>query len=151
MPSIVEKVLATRRGDCGVQTLLFITLCRAAGVPARWVSGWVVYPSGWNMHDWAEFYVEPHGWLPADCSRGWRDDEDPDVRHFFFGNSDAYRMIANVEACASFDPPTPHWRSDPVDNQRGEVQWEGGNLYYDDWDYTVSITTEPVAPPAPSQ
>jgi len=142
MPRIVEKALATRRGDCGVQALLFITLCRAAGVPARWVSGWVVYPSGWNMHDWAEFYVEPYGWLPADLSRGWRDDADPDVRHFYFGNTDAYRMIANIAACAPFDPPKRFWRSDPVDNQRGEMEWDGGNLYYDDWSYEVAVSSE---------
>jgi transglutaminase-like putative cysteine protease len=142
MPRIVEKALATRRGDCGVQALLFITLCRAAGVPARWVSGWVVYPSGWNMHDWAEFYVEPYGWLPADLSRGWRDDADPDVRHFYFGNTDAYRMIANVAARAPFDPLKRFWRSDPVDNQRGELEWEGGNLYYDDWSYEVAVSSE---------
>ncbi|MGC8741340.1 MAG: transglutaminase-like domain-containing protein [Candidatus Sumerlaeaceae bacterium] len=142
MPRIVEKVLVTRRGDCGVQALLFITLCRAAGIPARWVSGWVVYPSGWNMHDWAEFYAEPYGWLPADPSRGWRDDDDPRVREFFFGNVDAYRMVANHQACASFEPPKRFWRSDPVDNQRGELEWDGGNLYYDDWSYDVETITE---------
>ncbi len=144
MPRIVEKVLATRRGDCGGQALLFITLCRAAGIPARWVSGWVVYPSGWNMHDWAEFYVEPYGWLPADPSRGWREDDDPRVREFFFGNVDAYRMVANSEICAPFDPPKRFWRSDPVDNQRGELEWDGGNLYYDDWTYDVEVTTHPL-------
>jgi transglutaminase-like putative cysteine protease len=142
LPRIVEKALATRRGDCGVQALLFITLCRAAGIPARWVSGWVVYPSGWNMHDWAEFYVQPYGWLPADPSRGWRDDADPRVRSFYFGNTDAYRMVANVAACAAFQPPKRFWRSDPVDNQRGELEWDGGNLYYDDWSYDVQVSTE---------
>lgn len=144
MPCIVEKALATRRGDCGVQALLFITLCRAAGIPTRWVSGWVVYPSGWNMHDWAEFYVEPYGWLPADPSRGWRDDEDPRVRAFYFGNTDAYRMVANIAICSPFDPPKRHWRSDTVDNQRGELEWDGGNLYYDDWSYEVVVSTSTI-------
>lgn len=142
MPSILDKALATRRGDCGVQALTFIALCRAAGIPARWASGWVVYPSGWNMHDWAEFYVEPYGWLPADPSRGWRDDDDPRVRQFFFGNLDAYRMVANAAIASSFTPPPRFWRSDPVDNQRGELEWDGGNLYYDQWTYRVAIHTE---------
>jgi len=144
MPRIVEKALATRCGDCGVQALLFITLCRAAGIPARWSSGWVLYPSGWNMHDWAEFYVAPLGWLPADPSRGYRDVEEEDVRTFFFGNCDAYRMVANRALGSTFDPPKTFWRSDPVDNQRGELEWDGGNLYFDDWEYDVKISTTPL-------
>jgi len=32
-------------------------------------------------------------------------------------------------------PAKQHFRSDTVDSQRGEVEWDGGNLYYDKWDY----------------
>ena len=39
LPSLSEKALATRRGDCGVQSMLFIAMCRCAGIPARWRSG----------------------------------------------------------------------------------------------------------------
>ena len=38
--NLSAKGIATGQGDCGVQGLAFITLCRAAGVPARWQSGW---------------------------------------------------------------------------------------------------------------
>jgi hypothetical protein len=144
LPAIVDKIMAERRGDCGVQALLFIALCRASGVPARWQSGWVTRPGAWNMHDWAEFYAEPWGWVPADPSVGRRESPDPKVEHFFFGNLDAYRMIANLDHTTQFDPPKKHLRSDPVDNQRGEVEWEGGNLYFTDWDYEVTV--EPVGP-----
>ena len=136
---ISEKILQTRRGDCGVQAILFITLCRAAGVPARWQSGWVTQPKHWNMHDWTEFYVEPAGWLPADPSIGFRKSDDPAVREFLFGNIDAYRMIANSGICGEFDPPKKHHRSDPVDSQRGEVETDRGNLYFDQWEYDVEI------------
>jgi hypothetical protein len=27
------------------------------------------------------------------------------------------------------------FRSDTVDSQRGEVEWDGGDLYYDKWTY----------------
>jgi hypothetical protein len=58
IPSFSESALTRRRGDCGVQGTLFITLCRAAGVPARWQSGWQTLPAGnHNMHDWTEIYV----------------------------------------------------------------------------------------------
>lgn len=144
MPSVTEKVLATRTGDCGVHGLLFVSLCRAAGVPARWQSGWQTKPCGnENMHDWAEFYVMPWGWLPADPSNGLNKSDDPAVRYFFFGNQDSYRLIANQACDVQFDPPKTFWRSDPVDSQRGEVEWKGGNLYYDDWTYSVTFTQEP--------
>jgi hypothetical protein len=32
-----------------------------------------------------------------------------------------------------------HFRSEPYDFQRGEVEWEGGNLYFDKWDYTMKV------------
>ena len=39
MTCIPEYCAKNLRGDSGVQALLFITLCRIAGVPARWESG----------------------------------------------------------------------------------------------------------------
>ena len=35
---IPEYVALGRRGDCGTMAILFITLCRSAGIPARWQS-----------------------------------------------------------------------------------------------------------------
>src|SRR5207247_1391075 len=34
IPSFVDKALAQQRGDCGLQSMTFITLCRCAGIPA---------------------------------------------------------------------------------------------------------------------
>lgn len=143
MPSIIDKVATERKGDCGVHVIMFVSLCRAAGVPARWQSGWVTRPGHWNMHDWAEFYVAPYGWLPADPSMGLRKSDNRRVHDFYFGNTDGYRMIANFGIDGDFDPPKSHWRSDPVDSQRGEVEWKGGNLYYDDWQYEVTVEPLP--------
>jgi transglutaminase-like putative cysteine protease len=139
LANITEKIMQERRGDCGVQAILFVSLCRAAGVPARWQSGWVTQPGRWNMHDWAEFYAEPFSWLPADPSIGFRKSDDVEVREFLFGHVDAYRMIANSGICGEFDPPKRHVRSDPVDSQRGEVEWNGGNFTFDQWEYKVEI------------
>jgi hypothetical protein len=139
LPNIVQKVSTCQRGDCGTQALLFVTLCRVSGVPARWQSGWVTKPKNWNMHDWAEFYTPEFGWLPADPSVGRRKSKVPGVRDFMFGHLDRYRMIANLDWGKQFDPAKKFDRSDPVDNQRGEVEWSGGNLYYDDWSYDVEV------------
>jgi hypothetical protein len=32
-------------------------------------------------------------------------------------------------------PRKQHFRSETVDLQRGEAEWSGGNLYFDQWDY----------------
>lgn len=57
------SVVRARRGDCGQITLAFVALCRALGIPARSVEcTW--FDGGRHRH--AEFYLEGHGWLPAD-------------------------------------------------------------------------------------
>lgn len=123
------------RGDCGIQGLLFIVLCRISGVPARWESGWTIT----NMHDWAQFYIEPYGWLWADPSEAITDTDDPEIRWFLFGNVDNLRLVANDDYSMEFAPAKWFFRSEPVDFQRGEVEWRGGNLYYDKWDYDMKI------------
>ncbi len=136
---IAEYVARNLRGDCGMQAILFITLCRIVGVPARWESGWYMNPVRWGMHDWARFYVEPYGWLYADPSfgglrhgEGWRS-------IFYLGSVEGFRLAFNAEISEQFDPPKVHFRSDPVDNQRGEVESDSGNLYYDCWDFELKV------------
>ncbi len=137
--NIPEFVATELRGDCGMQALLFITLCRIAGVPARWQSGWFITPHSAGPHDWAQFYVAPYGWLPADLSFGGSRRGVERRRQFYFGNLDAFRMIANADVQGDFQPRKMYLRSDPVDNQRGEVEWEGGNIYYDGFEYRIYV------------
>lgn len=135
IPSLAEHALARRRGDCGVQAMLFIAMCRCVGIPARWQSGWQTQRHRWNMHDWCEFFVEPFGWLPADPSYGWREHVDPRVRSFYFGNLDAYRMVVSRDYGRDLVPPKASLRSEPLDFQRGEVEVDGENLYFDRWQW----------------
>lgn len=135
------KALRTRKGDCGVQAMTFITLCRAAGVPARWQSGWESLPNEWNMHDWAEFYVKPWGWLPADPSYGIQRHPNQRVQEFYCGHLDPYRMIVNLDFAQPFDPPKTSFRSEPTDFQRGEVEIDGHNLYFGEWDWDMTLRT----------
>jgi transglutaminase-like putative cysteine protease len=139
IPSFSEKALSTGQGDCGVQTMLLITMLRAAGIPARWQSGWQTKPGQTNMHDWAEFYVEPWGWLPIDQSYGRRVSDDPKIREFYFGHQDAYRMIVNRDYGTQFHPPKASLRSEPADFQIGEVELDGRNLFYDEWDWDIAF------------
>jgi len=144
VPNLAMRALTRRTGDCGMQGLLFINLCRAAGIPARWQSGWSLRPGGQNMHDWTQFYIEPYGWLYADPSRGCMKSDDPEVRWFNFGNFDRYRLIVNSNYGMELHPPKKHFRSEPVDFQRGEVEWEYGNLYFNEWDWDFKATPIPM-------
>ena len=107
--------------------LLFITLCRIAGVPARWQSGLHVTPDGAGAHDWAMFYVAPYGWLYADPSfgSGGRRNGEPERTKHYFGNLDPCRMVANSLFQAPLTPPDLAWRHDPYDNQLGEMAIDG--------------------------
>ncbi len=135
IPNLSEKLFKVGRGDCGTHALLYITMCRIAGVPARWQSGWETIPEDHNMHDWAEVYVEPWGWLPTDISYGLKDSPNPRVHEFFFGHQDAYRLIVNLDYGWDLHPPKDDLRSEPADFQRGEVEIDGRNLYFDEWTY----------------
>ena len=139
--SIAEACARSLRGDCGVQALLFITLCRCAGIPARWQSGLYAGPDHIGPHDWAEFYAEPFGWLYCDPSFGggaYRAGNEG-RRRFYFGGMDPYRMVANTAIYADFQPPSQGFRADPYDNQSGEIEVEGRGLRYQEYERTRSL------------
>ena len=146
IPSLSTKGFSSKKGDCGIQATTFITLCRAAGIPARWQSGWETKPVNWNMHDWAEFYVEPWGWLPADPSSpgyGVQKSDREDVREFYFGHQDSYRLIVNLDYGSPLVPAKQSPRSEPADFQRGEVELDGRNLYFNEWEYDIQFQWDP--------
>ena len=144
IPSLVIKGFAAGRGDCGIQNTVFITMCRIAGIPARWQSGWETKPiADWGMHDWAEIYLAPWGWLPADASYGVQKSDDPRIADFYCGHQDSYRVIVNLDWGRELFPPKLSLRSEPADFQRGEIEVDGQNLYFDHWDYTVKLERDP--------
>jgi len=139
LDSLPAYALRRRHGDCGMQTMLFMALCRLNGIPARWESGWTT-ETDWNLHDWCTIHLPPYGWVPVDVSYGLLDSEDPRERWFYFGGLDSFRLVLNTDYDRELQPPKQHPRSEFVDFQRGEVEWRGGNLYFDQWDYTFRVT-----------
>jgi hypothetical protein len=80
--------------DCRTGSALLAALCRARGVPARTVTGYLLHEASPAFHTWVEAWIEGHGWLPFDLwgsdlsaggrHQGWRD--------FYFGWID-HRMV----------------------------------------------------------
>ncbi|MDB6027767.1 MAG: Transglutaminase-like superfamily protein, partial [Verrucomicrobiales bacterium] len=143
IPSFAVKAMTARRGDCGLQNTVFITMCRIAGIPARWQSGWETKPSKWGNHDWAEFYIAPWGWLPGDASYGVQKSDDPKIADFYCGHQDSYRWIVNLDWGHELFPPKQSLRSEPADFQVGEVEVDGKNLYFDQWDHDMKVERTP--------
>lgn len=126
------------KGDCGIQAMLFITLCRIVGIPARWQSGWYVTPKEAGGHDWAEFNVSGQ-WYTADCSFGggaYVQGNEKRRRHYFAG-LDTLRMIANCACCQPLTGMSGYPR-DPSDNQYGEVEVDG-HVLVDDLDRRIEV------------
>ncbi|MCQ2565696.1 MAG: transglutaminase domain-containing protein [Clostridia bacterium] len=140
--NVSEWFLINQQGDCGTQALAFITLCRCAGVPARWESGRTAGPNGSGMHDWAMFYIEGFGWRHADCSFGGGSNTRGDEwrRQFYFGNIDPWRVPCNQEQTAEFDPPKKFQRMDDSDNQTGEIEFETRGAKYGEYDRSNRCT-----------
>ncbi len=133
--NISEFAAINRRGDCGVMSTLFITLCRALGVPAKWQSGLYTTPYEIGCHDWAMFYVEPYGWLYADLSMGESTARcgEKILYNHYFGNLDPFRTVTCNDFQKQFEPPKSFMRCDPYDNQMGEAEFEDAGLFFGDW------------------
>lgn len=141
LESIPETGALNMRGDCGVMALLFITLCRCVGIPARWQGGLITRPDFCGAHDWAMFYIAPFGWLYADPSFGTGAVrvQNEERRKFYFGNLDPRRMVTNSEFQVDFTVPKKFWRADPYDNQVGEIETLQRGLQYFEFDRSKEV------------
>jgi transglutaminase-like putative cysteine protease len=144
--NIADYCLEHRYGDCGQEALLFMSLCRLNGIPARWQSGWNTFPDSKNIHDWTEIYIEPYGWMPVDpymsifatqYTPNLSEAERREIRDFYFGGLDQYRLIANCDHSKELAPAKRALRSDTVDFQRGELESGEHNIYFDQFDYDL--------------
>lgn len=140
IPAISDYCITNGRGDCGIKTLLFMTLARYNNIPAKWQSGWMLHPGSLNLHDWGEVYISGTGWVPVDQSFGMQNLLKDDSKYFFLGSTDYYHLVVNDDYSGEFFPAKKHHRSETVDFQRGEVEWSGGNLYFDSWNYDMEVT-----------
>jgi transglutaminase-like putative cysteine protease len=99
-----KKLVSTGIGECGDYAALFVALARAEGIPARPVVGYWAHSGIEQTHVWAEFFLEPFGWVPVDPTLG---QSDRSKREYYFGNMDNERVILNKGYNLNLDPSAP--------------------------------------------
>ncbi len=71
------ETLDKKTGDCDDLSFLYISLCRALGIPARFIRGYLITTSTNNIplataHAWVEVFVGESvgnkGWIPVECA-----------------------------------------------------------------------------------
>jgi hypothetical protein len=89
--SNAAAVLKQMEGDCSEHSVLFVALCRAAGIPAREVTGIGYAPKmgGFGYHAWGEVFVGE--WVQMDPAWG---QNLVDPTHLKFGVGEEQSMFA---------------------------------------------------------
>ena len=123
---IPGHVLSEKQGDEGGKALLFIKMCQDKGIQARYRSGFE--PSGGKVYlrEWAEVSADGKEWIPVGLSG--KNVPNPESI-----------ILINNNFSGDLYPAKTYPRSDNVDFLRGEVEWDGGNLYFPLWNSEITI------------
>jgi transglutaminase-like putative cysteine protease len=70
-----REALAARRGVCQDFAHAMISLCRAARIPARYVSGYLATQRANGTHAWTEVFIPSAGWVALDPTHNSQPDE----------------------------------------------------------------------------
>ncbi|MEO0249636.1 MAG: transglutaminase-like domain-containing protein [candidate division WOR-3 bacterium] len=101
--NIAPTVLKRGTGSCSEYSFVYIALCRAAGLPARYVGSYAVRGDDASLddvfHRWVEVYLPNYGWVPVDPSRG--DKDSPRDQAAAFGHAYARLLITTVSGGGS--------------------------------------------------
>lgn len=138
-----DFLFETRKGYCEHYAAAFVTLMRAAGVPARVVNGYQggeLNPAGnyyivrqWDAHAWAEVWLEPKGWTRVDPTSAVA----PERVEM---GMDALRRLAARGTLFGSLTTGELWRR--IEAGLGEQLWNWTRLYWDlvniSWDRWVA-------------
>jgi len=96
--NIAPTVLKRGTGSCSEYSFVFISLCRAVGLPARYQGSVAIRGDDAStddvFHRWCEVYLPKYGWIPVDPSGG--DQPSPEAQAAYFGNLANRYLITTV-------------------------------------------------------
>jgi YVTN family beta-propeller protein len=141
-------VLKRGTGSCSEYTFAFVAMCRAAGLPARWVGAVVVRrdDASWDtdFHRWAEVYLPRYGWVPFDVQHA--DQPSPAAHADALGHLDAHLLVTTVSG----------GQSEHLDwgyNTNARFACEGRCQVFSDavgeWSPVLAAPKPPASPPLP--
>jgi transglutaminase-like putative cysteine protease len=95
---VAPAVLKRGTGSCSEYAFIFIAMCRAVGIPARYAGSVVMRGDDASVdyvfHRWAEIYLPNYEWIPVDPSRG--DSESPRHQAMAFGYLSNRQLITTL-------------------------------------------------------
>jgi len=110
-------------GYCTYFAAAMTVMCRIAGLPARYVEGFLAQPSsdgfayvtGYDAHAWTEVYFEGFGWVPFDPTPNQYDDNDDEDQS---GDNNEPENTPTPTPDQQNDSPTPTSNPDDTQNQQ---------------------------------
>jgi len=98
-PKPAISTFENKTGDCDDLTFLYISLCRAINIPARFIRGFLVEEDSVVAHAWAEVYVGNNigngGWIAVECAGGSDEIEDEVNTNFAIESADHLRVFVD--------------------------------------------------------
>lgn len=126
-------VLSNGHGSCSEYSFAFIALCKAAGLPTRYVG------STWNKkgmvhmddvyHRWVEVYLPNYGWIPIDPTHS--DRKLPRDQAFPIG---LVRNVALITTQSGGGSETMEWTYNSNERYTTEPKTNLNITHYADWD-----------------
>lgn len=97
-PQPAIETYNTGVGDCDDLTYLYLSMCKAIGLPSRYVKGYLVSNNTAVAHVWAELFVGKQitetGWMPVECAGTGSYDT---MIHHHYGLQDANHLRLCVD------------------------------------------------------
>jgi len=135
-------VITNGHGSCSEYTFVFIALCRATGLPARYVG------STWDRneftymddvyHRWVEVYLPNYGWIPTDPTHG--DRKLPRDQAFPIG---LVRNRALITTQSGGGSATMEWTYNSNENYTTEPKTNLNITHFADWNKIYRETKNP--------